>query len=200
MRLISTTGKRRGKRMNAVNKIGATFAICALVILSPAQAETIQFVATDLVDVNPGENLWQYDYTVSGHNFLQGEFFDIFFDPSLYSTLTAGPAPNADWDVAVLQQPNPANLPPFDTGIFDSFALINGASLTGVFSVSFIFLGSGVPGAQPFQIFDADLPPNLVNAGLTSPPAAVPEPSTAILFFTGLIGCAILHRKSGIRR
>src|SRR5262245_14490519 len=95
--------------------------LSALVVLLlsaiPLYATKIEFVATDLVDITPGEDLWRYDYRVSGGTFLQNSFFDIYFDPLLYRDLTAGPAPNADWDVAILQQPNPANIPPFDRGI-----------------------------------------------------------------------------------
>ena len=164
------------------------------------QAATVEYVATDLIDVTPGENLWRYDYRVIGATFLQSEFFDIYFGPALYGVLTAEPAPNNDWDVIVLQQPDLANPPPFDTGIFDSFALTNNPSLTGTFSVTFVYLGSGSPGAQPFEIFDASA--STVETGVTSAPAgAVPEPSTAALFLIGFAAWAIhLHRRSAIRR
>src|SRR5262245_55788680 len=97
--------------------------------LPRADATSITFIATDLTDITLGENLWQYDYTVSGRNFLQSEFFDIYFDPSLFASLTAGPTPNSGWDVTILQQPNPVNIPPFNVGIFDAFALQNTPSL-----------------------------------------------------------------------
>ena len=173
-----------------------------LITVIPARAGTIEYVATNLVDVTPGEDLWRYDYTVGGRAFLQSEFFDIYFAPNLYSSLTAGPAPNADWDVLILQQPNPVNLPPFDTGIFDAFALTDGPSLSGSFSVSFIYLGQGSPGAQAFEIFDAGTVPALLEAGLTTVPGAeIPEPSTAALFLIGLAAWAIhLHRRHGIHR
>src|SRR5437867_3457999 len=137
--------------MNVFRRMSTSFVVVLpLLTFIPAQAEKIEFVATNLVDVTPGEDLWRYDYTVSGsHNFLQSEFFDIYFDANLYGTLSAETAPNADWAVAILQQPTPANFPPFDTGIFDSFSLADNPSLSGVFSVSFIFLGSGRPDAQP---------------------------------------------------
>jgi hypothetical protein len=167
--------------------------------ISTAQAGTIDYVATDLADVTPGQDLWRYDYTVNGVSFLQGQFFDIYFAPALYATLTAGPAPNTDWDVIILQQPTPGNLPPFDTGIFDSFALTNGPSVSGVFSVDFVYLGAGTPGSQMFEIFDAAS--NSIQTGFTSVPGgAVPEPGTAALLLLGAFAGAIqFHRRSAIR-
>ena len=51
--------------------------ISTVLFLPRARATTITFTATDLTDITAGQNLWQYDYTVSGRDFLQTEFFDI---------------------------------------------------------------------------------------------------------------------------
>ena len=177
-----------------------------LVLLSAftaAQATTIAYTASNLPDIVPGEDLWRYDYMVSDRSFLQSEFFDIYFSSALFGTLTAGPAPNADWDVAILQQPEPLNLPPFDRGMFDAFALNDAPSLSGAFSVSFVFLGPGTPGSQEFDIFNANF--ELVESGNTSVPVpgdiVVPEPSTAALFLFGLVACAFhTRRRTGIPR
>ena len=70
-----------------------------LVLLCPiwgARAATVQFVVTDLPNVTPGEDLWRYEYIVTGRSFLLSEFFDVYFDPLLYGTLTAEAAPNSD--------------------------------------------------------------------------------------------------------
>lgn len=181
--------------------VGTVPVLFYLMLVSlPAKATTISFVATNLPDVSPGEDLWNYTYSVSGHTFPQFSFFDIYFDPALFGTLTAGPPPNADWDAAVLQQPNPVNLPPFDTGIFDAFAFVDNPSLAGVFSVDFVFLGAGVPGAQPFDVFDADS--GLVESGVTTLSSeTVPEPSTTALFLMGVVLVALhSHRRSAHRR
>jgi hypothetical protein len=160
-----------------------------------APAATIFYTISDLSDTTPGEDLWRYEYAVSGRDFLASEFFDIYFDPNLYGTLTAGPAPSADWDVAILQQPNPANFPPFDRGMFDAFALTGGPSLSGTFSVDFVYLGSGIPGRQPFEIFSADA--DLVERGFT---ALIPEPATTALCLLGLLLTIGLHRRSQLQR
>jgi hypothetical protein len=151
---------------------------CALLLfITAAHGATIEFIATNLSDTTPGEDLWRYDYKVQG-TFAQSQFFDIYFDPLLYGPLTAGPAPNSDWDAAILQQPNPANLPPFDRGMFDGFALVNNPSLAGTFSVTFVYLGSGTPGSQPFEVFDADSNLLADESGFTF---VIPEPSTLML-------------------
>jgi len=195
--------RAEGNAMKVFNQITIIFFLVLLVLMAPAaiaRAATIEFVASDLVDTTPGEDLWRYDYTVSGRNFLQSEFFDIYFSANLYGMLTAAAGPNADWDVAILQQPNPANLPPFDRGMFDAFALTDNPSLSGTFSVNFVFLGSGSPGSQKFEIFDAAS--TLAESGFTRAPGQViPEPSTAAPFFIALVAGAIqLRRRSEIRR
>lgn len=48
-----------------------------LPLLVTAQAATITYTATNLADVTPGEDLWRYDYVVSGGDFLHSEFFDL---------------------------------------------------------------------------------------------------------------------------
>ena len=164
-------------------------------IAQPARASVITFVATDLADVTVGEDLWRYDYSVSGRNFLQSEFFDIYFDPTRYRALSAGPAANADWDSIALQQPNPAVLPPFDVGIFDSFALVGGPSLADIFSATYVFIGPGAPGSQKFNIYDASS--NLIETGFTvRPVSGIPEPSTISLSLIGLMAFAVLFLRS----
>jgi hypothetical protein len=99
----------------------------------------------------------------------------VYFDANLYGTLSAASAPNADWDVIILQQPNPVNVPPFDQGIFDAGARTDNPSLSGAFSVSFINLGAGTPGSQRFEVFDAET--NLVDSGFTQEVRGIPEPA-----------------------
>jgi hypothetical protein len=142
------------------------------------QAATITFLATDLEDVNVGEDLWQYSYIVSEHDFLQGYGFAIYFDPDIYANLQDPiPAVNDDWDVMSFQ-PDP-NIP--SDGWYDGLALVDHASLEDPFSINFVWLGDGNPGAQIFEIFDPNWEIN--ETGTTSP---VPVPSAVVLLMTGL--------------
>jgi hypothetical protein len=177
-------------RVRLVQRRILFLAVAAMCFLPcTVNATTVHFVATDLSDATPGEDLWRYDYTVGGQTFSQGQFFDVLFDPLLYGALTAGPSPSSDWDVAVLQQPNPVNLPPFDRGIFDAFALVNDPSINGTFSLNFVYLGGGSPGSQPFQIYGSDA--ELLESGFTTPAGTVvPEPSSLLMFAFAILAVA----------
>ena len=52
-----------------------------------APAATITFNAANLADTTPGQDLWQYSYTVSGVTFGNGEGFSISFDRTLFTSL-----------------------------------------------------------------------------------------------------------------
>ncbi len=60
-------------------------------------------------------------------------------------------------------------------------------SLANSFPVSFVWLGTGTPGAQPFEVFDADF--FVIDTGSTSPfgAPAIPEPGS-LLLVAGALG------------
>lgn len=133
-----------------MNKYAFTTVLLAMAILltgswSSAQAAIIYYKATDLVDSISGEDLWQYDYRVTGQSFLTDQGFDIFFpvsDGYQNGDLDAAPsAPNSDWDVASIQ-PEPGL--PHD-GFFEAFAKTDNADLKNWFSLSFIHLAGHRP-------------------------------------------------------
>ena len=159
-----------------------------------ANATAISYTATNLTDVNHGEDLWQYSYSVSDNTFAVNTGFTIYFDLGLYDFLDPLPtSPNADWDILTW---NPDSSIP-DDGVYDAYALVDNALLTGVFTVSFVWLG-GVngPGSQFFEIYDG-IAWNVLEDGFTSSGATpVPEPVTILLFGIGLAGLA----GSGIKK
>ncbi len=131
---------------------------------------------------------------VSDFTFSAGQGFDIFFDPTLYRLLQdPPPAVNAGWDVLVLQ-PDPL-LP--DAGRYDALAVVNGPSLSDLFTLNFVWLGTGTPGAQPFEVFDASF--HVIASGQTSPagqPSPVPEPATLTLV---AVGVGVLATRARLR-
>ena len=95
-------------------------------------------------------------------------------------------APNADWDV-ITWDPD-LGIP--DDGAYDALAWVNGASLADPFTVSFVWLGSGTPGAQPFELYTLDWASGTVAITDFGSTAPVPEPATLVLLGTGLLGFA----------
>lgn len=170
---------------NALKLIPTVF-LAVLLFCGVSFATTITYLATDLTDPATGEDLWQYEYTVSDNTFNIGEVFTIWFDLDLYERITPISA-NAEWDPIALQ-PDPG-IP--DDGAYDAEALINNASLSDAFVVSFLWLGSDAPGTQSFEVYDADF--NLIESGETAP---IPEPGTIVLLGIGLLGLAGFGRKS----
>lgn len=163
--------------------------VCASALGFPTatRADDIVYEAIDLPDVTPGQDLWRYNYFVSGFSFQANQAINIVFDRSLYSGLEDPPPPvNANWNVFVLQ---PDLMLP-DDGSYNALALVNAPSLDNIFSVSFVYLGSGTPGSQFFNIIQFNPQGGFVGilqSGNTSP---VPEPGTVLLLLSGLIGLA----------
>lgn len=147
--------------MNKVSTIG----IFLLASVSAAQATVIQYAAINLPNATGGEDLWQYRYKVSGFNFPANFGFDVFFDLSQgfqANDIQSNPvSPNAEWKVAVLV-PDPilsAN------GAYDAQALVENASLAGIFTLNFIWRGEGIPSTQRFEVFDNTF--KVIEAGNT---------------------------------
>jgi len=167
--------------------------LSTLLALLPAGASalSIRFLATDLPDGGAAGDRWRIEYRLDAFPEPAGHGWSVRFDRALYADLQdPPPAPGGGWDVLVLQ-PDPA-LP--DDGRYDALALVASAPVDRIFSVEFRWLGAGVPGAQPFEVYDASFA--VVEEGVTLP---VPEPGVASLVLLGLAGLAIGRRARGAR-
>ncbi len=150
---------------------------------SPASATTIFFEVTDLPDQLPGEDLYGYEYSLSDFPFPAGYGFSVFFDHMLYASLESPPPPvGSDWDLLSIQ-PDPA-LP--DDGLFDALALVDAPATLAGFTIEFVWRGGGVPGSQPFVIYDSAFA-TIESGRTTTRTVAVPEPPALGLILLSLI-------------
>lgn len=162
-----------------------TLLIILILAVNHANALNITYEAIDLPDTIPGEDLWKYSYNVSDQLFDYNNGFSIFFGPLNYSNLeNPAPAVNSDWDVLVLQ---PDIFLP-DDGVYDALASITNPSLLDAFSLSFVWLGAGTPGSQPFALYNETF--SIIATGHTLAKAngtSVPEPAMLFLLGSGFL-------------
>lgn len=154
--------------------------------IPPAQ---ILVQTMDLPDVNLGQDLWQFNYMLSGFNFEMNQGFTVFFGSDLFRDLQQATGHgNPDWDIIAVQPDLVLHQP----GFMDGLALRNNASLAGSFSVNVVWLGQGTPGAQLFEIYDVNFAPLL-----TGQTVVVPEPTVVWLAGLGLAGWLARRRFAG---
>jgi len=138
---------------------------------SAASATLIEYELTNL-----SGNRWEYAYTVTNDSLGSAlEELTIYFDATLFENLAVTGSP-VGWDSLVVQPD--LSLP--DDGFFDSLSTLGGLAPAGSqsgFRVAFDFLGTGTPGAQPFEIVDP-ITFAVLDSGQTT---AVPEPGSAWL-------------------
>jgi hypothetical protein len=157
----------------------------------PAPAATILFEVTDLPDLVSGEDLYRYEYSLSEFPFPAEYGFSIVFDRALYTSLESPPpSVGTDWDVLSIQ-PDLA-LP--DDGLFDALALVDAPATLSGFTIEFVWLGNGVPGSQPFLIYDSAF--ETIESGETrARPVAVPETPALGLILLSLFAPLLCARR-----
>lgn len=158
-----------------------------------AGAITITYVATDLTDTTPGDDLWLYEYLVGGHAFAADTGFTIYFDGDYYDDLAVvAPVPSG-FDLLVAQ-PDPSL--PAD-GFFDALALTGPSTPSEPFRVSFVWSGTGQPGAQPWELYSLNAQGgiDITEQGRTGSGTVVPEPGSFALLAAGLIGVVAVRRR-----
>jgi hypothetical protein len=167
------------------------FIIPVLVCLfvGPVLADPDTQIRYDIADLGLGK--WQYTYEVSNISLSPEPIkeFTIWFGVGSYDNLTIATlnSPASNWD-EIVWQPEPIL---GDDGGYDALATgLNigvGESVTG-FSVSFDWLGTGMPGTQYYEIIN----PNTfetIESGWT-----VPEPATLLLLICGGLGAMRRHK------
>ena len=160
-----------------------------------ADLNNISYTALNLTDVNMGDDLWRYTYTVTGDSFVNGTGFAIDFETNLFTIPTSEQtAPNGDWYVQTYESIF------YNSGevfVYDAYALVDNASLENQFSVDFVWTGAAAaPGTQYFVVYDQDAGTVLHNGVTTAAP--VPVPAAIWLLGSGwaAIAGAGLRKKS----
>ena len=128
-----------------------TGALSVLFVSIPqaGRSATMIHEVTDVADTSPGEDVWQYSYTLGDFTFAAGQGFTVFFDRALFSQLQIPPPfVNGDWDPLTIQP----DIPLGSDGFYDALALRNAPSLADPFKVKFVWLGTGSPSVPPFVI------------------------------------------------
>ena len=164
--------------------------LCAAVLTVSAMPAiaTIQisYSTEDLPDVVPGEDLWRYTYTVNGQEFDQSYGFNVYYPWENFAAATLVAAPQLGWAPVDVIGPNlEFELP----GLLSAQAAQNLVAQPWVFTVDVVWLstGAGVPGSQPYELFDPDFN-RLEPPGVQQTVAqAIPEPQTNLLMLAGFV-------------
>ncbi len=183
--LRTFTAKRSTRNLGILGRqLTLPIAILLCVTFLKVGAGEITYKVTNLSDVVPGEDLWQFEYQVSAFPFGVNQGFTIFFKVGDFEKLQSSPPPVfPDWGVRTIQ-PDPL-LP--DDGFYDGLSLnAGGASLADPFVLDFVWKGSGTPASQPYYIYDLRPSFTVLTSGFTVPATAVPEPPRDILFMVGV--------------
>ena len=140
---------------------------------------------------NVSGNEWQYTYTINNpptNSLSSLQAFTVFFDYNLTSNLQdTSTESTSNWSIFSLQ-PDSTLL---SDGNYVAQALTD-SPMTIPFTITFDYLGSGTPGAQPFSIdqFDANgnLTANIITGNTSLLGVTVtPEPASLVLMLSGLV-------------
>lgn len=153
---------------------------CLLLCLNMASANAAVLTG-ELTDV--GSSRWSLDLRLNNEGAEGINEFSVYFSESLFSDLQLLDSP-AGWD-SFIAQPDSFLA---SAGFFDSYnplALLPGHSQTG-FSLSFTYLGQGLPSELPFDIFADNF--QWLSSGVSHPALAkVAEPMPPVLLLLGLV-------------
>lgn len=156
--------------------------------LPAAAATAISFQLVDLTDIAPDQDLWRYDYRITG-GFAQFSSIEILYPaPQVASITPVVPSPNPGWDISVIQ---PIAGIPAD-GIYTLVALSDSPALASAFQATFVWKGPGIPATQAFNVMDGSF--SLLESG-TTVPTAIPEPALFAQLALGLVLIAVRLRR-----
>lgn len=169
----------------------AVVVLLALAASMPASAAAVVYKAVDLPDINTGLDHWRYDYRIAGA-FTAFDTLTLEFAPGLYEGLDVSTPP-----AVLLAQPVVVGLPG-TSSLLMLTATTDLPSHLDTASVSFVWLGSGSPGAQAFSVVsDAG---TILQDGMAAQdvPLAVPEPASLALLLAASVSGALVRRRGRV--
>ena len=186
-------------RMPYVLRKQNTTALIALVLFalltSPlfANPTLIQYSA---IEIDALTDTWQYTYDVTNLSLPDDHPIDAFaviFPTSLYENPVITPLDLAKWDEMVLEPT--FGYPQYDYDVWAELDVNSGiekSTTVSGFTVTFKWLGSGIPGSQDYIVYDQSTFTEL-DAAQT---ILIPAPAAVTLTATGLLLLRLKRRKS----
>jgi PEP-CTERM motif len=177
--------QRGGRQLHIAALIAALLWFC---VPGRVVAEVmVVYTVQDVADTTPGEDRWQYDYQVSGHDFLAGESLVVYFDFGAFEDITPLTSPGPGWGL------DPVDPDKFlGPGLLVATAPAAGGASPLAFAVQFNWLQPGQPRDQAFDLFGPEPDYTVLASGRTAP---IPEPSTVLLLAIGVVLLPIAFRK-----
>lgn len=170
---------------------GAVSACALMGAAASWAAPMVSYSTQDLVDAVVGQDLRRNVYTVSGPIDAFGGV-TLAFIYGAYDGLMISSG-DADLDLST----PPVQPDPLGDGLVTVTWLADMlASASAQFTVDFVWLGSGAPGTQGFEVFDGFF--NLTSSGRTvaASGGTVPEPAALLLLFPALAAAAFAGRRA----
>ena len=135
--------------------------------------------------ISQSANYYEYQYTITNDGAFDIEAFSIFFEADAYQNLVIISSP-VGWDPLVIE-PDPF----FGDGFVDWYSLGSGIEAGDIldgFMVGFDWIGAEeVPfPSQSFDVYDP-ITFDSLDSGSTIEMALIPEPSSGLLLFMGLL-------------
>lgn len=180
--LLNSNRRSTSTLQRPLNVLRMATLTAALTLASTAWAAPgVTFLATDLADTTAGEDLWQFDYSITGP-LAEFESVNLLFTPSDFSPALAVLTSDISISTTVTA---PVASPAADGQVLATAMAPLPSNAFAAMSVQFVWTGAGRPGAQSFEVLDDHY--NVLLTGTTMMAAAVPEASTVTMLFAGMI-------------
>ena len=195
--LLKSSHRSTSTLQRPMNALRMATLTAALTLASTAWAAPgVTFLAADLIDTTPGEDLWVFDYSITGP-LAEFESVNLLFASSDFSPGLTVLTSDISISTTVTA---PVASPAADGQVLATAMVPLAGNAFAAMSVQFVWTGAGRPGSQSFEVLDDQY--NMLSTGTTTMAAAVPEASTAAMLFAGMVLLApvayLRRRRSGL--